>query len=446
MPVTFQNLETKNVVRTLAAGTLTRLRPEAAFARTTTRGIGGIPLGQYFNKGDFTSIRRIKDFGLAQNYDPRSGVDAQQNDAEYVTAQLELEALFTKGHPVWSHDALVSEYVRDFSDTIGDATRGSYEGYLYGKFRDWTALPTSGTVFLDAHAPIKIVQREDSTGKIQTMSDAHLLDAEVVMQNARVPQDGRWYGRLAPSAFRGLESDVTLVTGFAGAQASVQPGSQLIVSGAPIGMDFSRRGWMVAKSTSIAGQSAVSGIADYTVTAATADTTNFFINDTSVGGVNIPLGAIRLTIGTAAATLSAAVAVGAIARLGAVGATALAYGVILRVDTVGKFIWMVPYDQSGTALLPAQIPASTVFSIPQIGSVNPFYHSESILSVSRLLQPPSDGSGATASYAIDNEMGMIFQIFMGSYNIRQFREGIQSALLCGAKASDWRKGLLVLSN
>jgi hypothetical protein len=451
VPITFNNLEapTSKIVQALAAGVGMQLWMGSSIVRSLSTGVAGIPINQYFNKGDVTYIKRIKDAGAAQDYDPRSGVDATTLDAEYTTFPLTLERLFTKGYAAYAGDALVNQYMQDCSEAIGGGIRASVETYAYTKnFRDYSTIPTVGTANLDAIPPLMITWRETSTGLLDVFGDDHLLDAAKILDKLRVPFNSR-YGRVSPDAGRGIESNTTLVTGFAGAQADGLAGRSIITDGIALDTDFMRRGFSIAKSNAITGQLQVPNIGDgtatSTVTAAVPDTTIFMAGDTSVGGVGIPVGAVRLTIGVAAPTLNAGVAVGTIARLGAVGLPALAYGLIIRVDPAGKFVWIMPCNAGGSLLVAAQIPAATVFSIPAIGSVNPFYHSEAAMFTSRLLTMPTPGSGAYCEYAIDPQTQLVSQVFKGAFNVHQFKEGVRGASLVGTKPADWRKGALALA-
>jgi hypothetical protein len=448
MAPTFATLETPAVVRTLAAGALTQLWRNASFLRAGVTDVKGVPLSTSFEKGENVRIRRAKDPGLAQDYDPRTNVDATTYDTEYVVTDITLRYLFTQGFRVYSHDANVKQYVSEFSEVVGGSVRRSFDNALYADgFRDWTRLPSTGTVFLGTNAPTQIVYSESASGVMNAFGDNVLTAASATLDRAEVPSEGR-YGRVTPDSGLGIERDATLVTGFAGSMASSSPGTNIIVDGIPVGVDFSRRMFAIAKSNAVTGQTAVANIGDgaatSTVSAAVADTTVFFQADTSYAGSNIPAGAVRLTIGTTAA-LNAGVAVGTICRLGATNAPALAYGVILRVDPVGKFVWMIPYNSDGVVLTAAQIPGSTVFSIPRIGAVNPFFHQEHLVYATRLIEMPSPGSGAYGAYAVDPQTRVAMQVLKGSYQINQFKEGLRGSILCGAAPSDSRKAVLALA-
>lgn len=448
MAPTFATLETSAVVRTLAAGSLTQLWRNASFVRAGVTDAKGVPLSTSFEKGENVKIRRPKDPGLAQDYDPRSNVDAISYDTEYVVTDITLRYLLTQGFRVYSHDANVKQYVNEFSEVVGGSIRRSFDNALYSDgFRDWTRLPSTGTVFLGTNAPTQIVYSESAAGVMNAFGDTVLTAASATLDRAEVPSEGR-YGRVTPDSGLGIERDATLVTGFAGSMASSSPGTNIIVDGIPVGMDFNRRMFSIAKSNAVTGQAAVTNIGDgaatSTVSAAVADTTVFFQADTSYAGSNVPAGAVRLTIGTTAA-LNAGVAVGTICRLGATNAPALAYGVILRVDSVGKFVWTIPYNSDGVLLTAAQIPGSTVFSIPRIGAVNPFFHQEHLVYATRLIEMPSPGSGAYGAYAVDPQTRVAMQVLKGSYQINQFREGLRGSILCGVAPSDSRKAVLALA-
>jgi len=443
MAPTFGDLDSRNVVKALAAGSTTQLYRKAKFAQAGVTSLEGDDLNKYFQKGEATSIKRPRNTGDADDYDPRSNVDAPTVEAGYVLSNLILDRLFTKGFPVYSHDADVATYIRDYSQTTGGAIRKSVDDYLYIRgFRTWS-LPATGTVRIGAHAPIQIVADETSGGVLTNFSDTHLRAADEILFRNDVPQAGR-YARLSPTARNNFLGDVTLVSGFAGAGAQTIPGTQIVVN-QDSEMDVPRRSFMVGGSNAITGQSAVAdlgdGTATETISASVADTTVFFNDDLSG---SVPLGAVRLTLGIAG-TVNAGVAVGRIARIALSGAPATAYGVILRVDTANKFVWLVPYSMSGRVLPAAAITTSHIFSIPDIPSVNTASHKEHLVYASRLLSEPAPGEGAVADRAIDPELGIIVQVFKGSYNIHQFKGGIRSATLMGAVPSDHRKAVLMLS-
>jgi hypothetical protein len=443
MAPTFGDLDSRNVVKALAAGSTLQLYRKAKFAQAGVTSLEGDDLSKYFQKGEATSIKRPRNTGDADDYDPRSNVDAPTVEAGYVVSNLLLEKLFTKGFPVYSHDADVATYIRDYTETTGAALRKSIDDYLYIKtMRSWS-IPATGTVRIGANAPIQIVSDESSTGVMTNFSDAHLRAADEILFRNDVPSIGR-YARLSPTARNNFLGDVTLVSGFAGAGAQTMPGTQIVVN-QDSETDVPRRSFLVGGSNAITGQSAVTdlgdGTATETITASVADTTVFFADD-SYG--NVPLGAVRLTLGITGA-VNPGVAVGKIARIALAGAAATAYGVVLRVDAAGKFVWLVPYSMAGKVLPAAAITTSHIFSIPDIGSVNTASHKEHIVYASRLLNEPAPGEGAVADRAVDPELGLIVQVFKGSYNIHQFKGGIRSATLMGAVPSDHRKAVLMLS-
>lgn len=452
MAPTFSQLDGRNVVRTLTAGALTQLYRSSAFVRAATTDVDGVPLDRSFEKGEYTSIRRIKDYGVAEDYDPRSGSDAAIYDAEYVIVPLILDRLFTKGHPIYSSDAQVDTYVADYSVTVGGTITKAFDNYLYTRgFRDWTAFPASGAVYMADCPPVQLVFQENSSGALQAFGDNHLLDAQRVLAKNEIAASNNLYGRISVDACRGISADSTLVTGFAGAMAPGMSGSAIITDGIGLGVEFMRRGFNVASSNAITGQTATADIGDSAATAAisavAADTSVFFSADTTIGTSNAVRGAVRITLGTTN-NLAAGVAVGKICRLGASNGAAQAYGVILRVDAANKYVWCVPYSSGGVILSAAEITTgSGRFSIPAINSVNPFYHKEHLLFATRLLKSPSSGSGAIMQYAYNPERlpGVITQTFQGSYNVNQLRENLRGTLLTGAKPSDERKAVLALA-
>jgi len=155
------------------------------------------------------------------------------------------------------------------------------------------------------------------------------------------------------------------------------------------------------------------------------------------------LGVVLLTL---TATALQGVAVGQIARIGAANATAKAYGLILLVDAVANNVWLVAYSPKGALLAPGQItPGTDVFSIPAIGSISVAYHREALVYATREMLAPSPGSGANAATQTDPQSGISLQVWAGSYELTRFRESRLMTLLTGAKVTDYRKAVLMVS-
>lgn len=446
MTATFGQLDQKDVQLALAGGASSQLYRYTKFPQSGVSELQGDALSRYYERGEQISIRRVRLSGDAEDFDPRGGGSANSQEPGYVITPLTLEHLFTKGFPIYSSDANVPTYIRDFSETSGSAIGKSTDDYFYDRgFRDWTKLPTAGAVRLGGHAPIQVVTEETSGGALTDFNDKHLRNADEVLFTNDVPTTGR-YARLSPSARNSFLGDTTLVSGFAGAMAPQQAGAA-ILNGVAMDTEVERRGFMTCGSNAVTGQSAVPDLGDGTATddvsAYDADTTIFF-DDDQIG--DIPVGAVRCTLGVTAA-LNAGIAIGKIARLGPDAGTATAYGVILRVDTANKFVWLVPYSPGGKKLEAAQLSVATdKFGIPAIGSVNTAHHREHLVYASRLLRPPTSGAGAVAVTAPVPNLPMLMQIFQGSYDVNKFSESIRAAMLVGATPSDHRKAVLMLSN
>jgi len=445
MAPTFGRLDQADVVLALANGTLAQLYRFASMPTMGTTTLEGTDLSTYFEKGQQITMSRPRLTGEAEDYDPRSGVDASSSEPGNVIVDLILERLFTQGYPVYSHDADPARYVRDYSEVTGDSITRAADNYLYNKgFRTW-AVPASGVVRIGKHPPFALVWDETSGGALEPFSDDMLVSAKAVLGTADVPDVGR-AARLSPNAIAALEKDGVLVTGFAGAMAPGMSGSQIVTSGVPMQVDVERRGFMIRGSNAVTGQAAVADLADGTptepISAVVADTTQFLLDDYAA---DTPAGAVRITVG-ATDPLAASVAVGKIVRLGPSSSAAKAYGVILRVDAANKYIWTIPYAADGSKLIAAQIIAGTdVVSIPAIGSVNVAAHREHLAYAARLLTPPSPGSGAIAQAAFNFRLGLVMQVLRGSYNVNQFKEGIRSAMLFGATPRHAQMGVLMLS-
>jgi len=447
---TFGDLDTVSAVRKLADGSLFQLYRSSAFAPAAVTDLANRDLAQYFDQGQTVTLTRPKDAGEAEDFDPRAGSDATTDDTDHVLIGLTLDKLFTKGFQVYSHDADVARYVRDYSMSTGGAVRKSFDNYLYNTgFRTWS-LAASGDVQLAGHPPVQIVYQESDGGALQDFSDNLLLSAGGTLSAADVPEGNR-FARLSARAAQAYMGAITPVTGAALTEGGIPLGRSGLVEAPYMARDFDMRGFMIRGSNAVTGQDAVADLGDGVAVepiSAFADQTGtdeFFLEDYAT---STSAGAVRVTVNQTA-NLVAGVAVGKIGRIGGASAAALAYGVILRVDVANKYVWMVPYNANGEKLNAAQLTAlggSPNFSVPQIGSVNVGYHREHLAYATRLLTPPGPGEGAVAEAAVDPDMGLTMQVFKGSYNIHRFRGGIRTAMLCGAKPTDLRKGVLMLSN
>jgi hypothetical protein len=440
---TFGALDAKTIQLRLAQASLTQVFRNATMTQIGATVLGNDPLNQYFDVGDTVTVRRVKDSGAADEYNPRSGSDAPSAEPGYVTGQIVLEKLFTKAYPVYSHDANIASYLSDYAVSTGMAIKKSIDDYFYNRFRTWS-LVGSGAENIDVHPPTGVSWKENSSGVLQGFSRDNLLYAGLILDQNEVPSTNR-KARIGAVAKTSFLSDAIAVVGEPGAYAGSSPGTSLINTGLPIGTDIYRDGFLVSGSNAVTGQTAVAdlGDGDATEPLATAadDTTVFFKGDLAT---STPLGAVEFTIDQTAA-LNAGVAVGKIARIGAGNATAIAYGVILRVTAATKKVWLVPYGPTGNIIPAATFTTSHSFSVPAIREVNVAAHTEALLYASRAILPPSADSGAVSASVFEAQTGLILQVLKGTYQINQFKETIRSAVLLGAKMTDYRKACLMLS-
>lgn len=442
MAPTFGSLDPASVTLTLATGSFTQLFRTAAFPTAGVTDVSGNAFTQFFEKGQAITIKRPRLAAPAIDFDPRGGVDAASSEPGYVIQSLILEKLFTSGFPIYSMDASPETYFLDYSMSTGGAIRKSADDYLYATgFRTFN-LASTGPVRLNRIPPIATVWSENSTGVIQPFSDSLLINAGTVLNQAEVPAENR-VARLSSTAAGSFLGDITLVSQFAGA---LSPGAgntaNMVATGFSFTQDYERRGFMVRGANAVTGQSQVLDLGGGTPTtpfAAPVQDVALFVGDDD----GLPVGAVQIPL-TVAGALNPGIAVGKIARIGPDAGVALAYGVILRVDTNQKAVWLVPYASNGVAL-PAAALTGGKFGIPAIGSVNTANHKEALAWVSRLLTEPTPGSGAIAQRVFDNQSGLAMQVFRGSYNVHRFSEGIRSAILMGAMPTDHRKGVLMLS-
>lgn len=445
MATTFGQLEDDIVQQRLCAGSLLQLWQTNDFLEMAVTQLEGEDLSRYFQEGESVSISRVKDSGEASVMTRRSGSDVSLAEPEYVVNSIQLTDLYYKGFPIYSYDALVEKYVRDYVRSTGEALKLSIDKDVYNKYRTWS-LAGSGAVNIDCHPPIGISFKETAGGVLDSFAREHLLYAGKILDKENVPPTNR-KARIGVNAKTSFLADATIVTGYAGAIASSNPGSQLITMGMPMNYAVERDGFMVKASNTISGQAAVAdigdGVAYEPLSAAVDDSTVFFKGDMST---STALGAVRVTVNQTA-SLVAGVAVGKIARLGAANAAAVAYGVILRVDAANKYVWLVPYGPKGDKLTAAQLgtPANINLSVPAIGEVGVAGHPEAINYATRLLRSPSRNSGASEFRSVISEYGLVSQLWAGDFNIRQLKEDIMQTVLWGAKAVDYRKACLMIS-
>lgn len=391
-----------------------------------------------FERGETVTVRRAK-LVAAQDYDPRSGIAAQSIEPGYASANLVLEKLFTAGFPVYAHDNRVSRtrYVLEYGQQIATSIAVATDTYFYNKFRTLT-LPSVGPVYYTANPPVAIVATENSQGVLAEFNKTSLINANTALEFNNVSINDRFaiISTAAKGAFLG---DSILTEKFGDAT-----GEKLFIRGLPAGQFSERYGFQVSGSNSVgsqSGQSGLDGAAAPAIDFTTATPNNFFY----AGDIAVPtlLGAVDFQMAPAAI---ANIAVGMIARIGVMGAPSKAYGLILRVDMANRIITLVPCAPNGR-IQPAAafVPGTDKLSIPLIPSVNVALQREALLGATRLLTPPSDGSGAISAIVADEFTGMVVQVIRGNYKVDEFKESQRYAALMGALLSDYRKAALILT-
>jgi hypothetical protein len=443
--VTFGQLETSDVVLALATTSLQQLFRLVAIPSCGSTSLNADDLAKYFNLGESVTLSQIKKYAEADSVDPRSAAITYA-EAEYTNTTLSLERLFHKGYKTYSMDAQVDRYIRDFSEVTAEATKTSVDNYFYNAaFRDYSDIPSTGVVNLSAAPPLAIVSKEDPDGLTEDFGKTHLIRAQKVLDSLDVPSMGRC-ARIGSTAKAGFLEESTNIVGSGGGMLPINAAGSFVETGFPQQLSVMRYDFELRGSNAITGQTAVTNLGDgnavENITAVAADTTVFF---DGTNAVSTPLGAVKLTLGITAA-FPPGLAVGAIARIAPASDTATAYGVILRVDSATKAVWLVPYSQEGNKLVAAQITAGTdLFSIPAIDEINIANHRQSFVYASRLLKPPTPGSGAIMASQVDPETGLVMNVLKGDYSAAYLTENMGSLFLCGAKAVDYRKAVLMIS-
>lgn len=441
----FVRIEQPDVYKFLVARALTQVYLTSFFAKASATEFNDQGA---FEFGNTVSLRRPKNKGEAEDYDPRNsgGTAANSTEPGYVTVDLTLGHLFTDAFPVFAHDANPQRYIEDYSQVAAGAIRTSYEKSAYTEcFRDYSTIPASGVVNFAAAAPVQIVASMDGVNNgganFAPFNAGALTNASTVLDRNDV-STGERYTALSATAKGSFIGDTPMNQGFVAAQIGA---GGILQGGLPMGQLVERYGFLCGGSNAVGFQPAVAavvaGAATVPVASAVADTTVFFAEDNHV---LTPLGAVRITADAAFVVTAGGVAVGQIAQIrNAAGTATIALGVILRIS--GTDIWMVPYSPAGVKLDALQIPADSIISVPLIGSVNVSYQREHLVTASRALQTPTDGSGAIAIPASDPDSGLVMQLLKGGYDVDRFREGCRLALLCGFRGTDHRKAVLNLS-
>jgi hypothetical protein len=441
----YVSIEQPAVYKYLVARALTQVSMSSFFAQASATEFNETGA---FEFGSTVSLRRPKNKGEAEDYNPRNsgGNAAASVEPGYVNVDLSLDHLYTDAFPVYANDANPERYIMDYSEVAASAIRTSYERSAYAEcFRDYSTIPASGVVNFAASSPLQIVASMDGTNNgganFAPFNAGALTNASTVLDRNDVATSQR-YTAMSATAKGSFIGDTPMNQGFVAAQLNA---SGILQGGLPMGQMVERYGFLCGGSNAVGFQPAVaavvSGSATVPVSAAVADTSVFFAEDNYA---LTPLGAVKITADASFITSAGGVAVGQIAQIKNAGGTAtIAFGVILRVS--GADIWMVPYSPIGVQLQAVDIVADAVISVPLIGSVNVSYQREHLVTASRALQTPTDGSGAIAIPASDPESGLVMQLLKGSYDVDRFKEGCRLAMLCGFKGTDYRKAVLNLS-
>ena len=429
----------------LAANSLTQLN---RISKYTRMGITNYEAGN-FERNQSITIRRPKK-RAAQNVDTR-GAGLTFSEGEFIAGEVILQRLWGDGIPVFHDDPgwSIDQYVLDSSAQMARAIATANDDYVYSKFRDWTDIPATGTVNLGVHPPTLIVSEEDGTGSYGDFTNDVLRSARGGMKDNDVPFElGDIYAGISNTAETAFIGDQLTTAGFTPAVMPGQSGGVSVLrSGIPDGEFIERWGFYVTGSNAVTGQTAIADVDGTNPTAAIAavadDTTVFFDGEETT---STPAGAVNITF--TAGTIGGTVAVGQIARIGPAAGTAVAHGIILRIDTTGAnpIVTLVPYSPKGKKIVAAQITAGTdVLSVPEIGSVNTANHKEGLLCATRNTKVPSSGAGVLHKMVSDARTGLSLQVYMGNFQVGFLKEENAYYNLTGAKFSDYRKGALMLT-
>lgn len=422
----------------LAAQSLTFLMRDATFVKA------GVTMFQdgSFQRGEAVSISRPKDSGDAEDYDPYTNTGATESQPGNVIVRLVLDRLFTKGFPVYSSDSSATRYVEEYGLSNANSVRRSLDNYFYDRcFLDMSTIAATGVVQYSKHPPLAVIWAETATGTLLPQTRALLTRGNALFKSNNVPAQGR-FAILSPDSVEDLFANAPTDEGRVGSLAG---GVGLLSDGLQEGEFINRHGFMVGNGNAISGQDQnldiSAGNPTVAISAVADDTTVFFQEDYADP---TPLGAVQITVGAA---LQPTVAVGQIVRIGAAGATATAYGRILRIDPGLTNIWVVPYDSRGRKIVATEITAGTdLISVPRIRYLNTLHHAEHLVYATRRLTPPSDGSGARLAEAVDAKAGVVLQVLKGDYKVDQFKESCRTSVLAGCVPTDHRKAALMLCN
>jgi hypothetical protein len=424
----------------LAAEALQQLNLMSVFAQAA---MGGYGEGA-FSYGKQVQFRRIQ-IANAQKYNPRSNVPATQQDIGYVTGYLNLDDLYTAGVPLYSSDYGMEKYLVEAGRAIAFSITMGFDVDLYNRFRTPTHA-SIGSVAYGTNMPLRIVANEVN-GVFSPFNQQLLIRGGAAMESENVAP-GDQFAIISTNAKADfLDSQTPVNAGAAYDRAGV---TNLVQNGLPINRFVERMGFQVGSSNVIAANGLQTATADLdtvagssptlAIASAFADTTLFFKADYAV---STALGAVALTL---TCTGLQNVAVGQIARVANSGNVTIAYGIVLRVDTLNKQVWLVPYAPNGTLLTSVDLSASgATFSIPTVPSVNVGYKKSALIYDTRQMEAPPEGAGATMVGAKDDQSGLMLQIWQGGYDVNQFKSSMRYSLLSGSTFNDYRCGVFMLS-
>lgn len=423
----------------LAASALNQLNLLSVFSMAATGGYGD----GAFAYGSEVQFRRIQ-IADAQKYNPRSGTPAVQNDLGYVTGKLTLDDLYTAGVPLFSSDYGTEKYIKEAGQQIAFSITKGFDVDLYNRFRTPTHAST-GTVKYGVNMPLRIVANE-TTGTFTPFTQNLLIRGGAALDEEDTAPGDRYaiISNNAKADYLGSQTPVD-----AGAVYDRLGQSNLVRDGMPLGKFVERMGFWVGSSNVIgrngiqaAGtdlDTAASAQAALTIASAADDTTVFLKADYFTA---TPLGAVVLTL---TATALQNIAVGQIARIASSGNATIAYGVVLRVDTVAKTVYLVPFATNGQQLSASAITANATFAIPLIPSVSVGYKKSALIYDTRQMEAPPAGAGATMVGARDDQSGLMLQIWQGGFDVDQFKSKMRYSLLSGSTFNDYRCGTFMLS-
>ena len=423
----------------LAASALNQLNLLSVFSMAATGGYGE----GAFAYGANVQFRRIQ-ISDAQKYNPRSGVPAPQQDIGYVTGTLNLSDLYTAGVPLYSSDYGAEKYIKEAGQAIAFSITKGFDVDLYNRFRTPTHA-SIGAVQYGVNMPLRIVANE-SSGTFTPFTQNLLIRGGAGLDEEDTTPGERYaiISNTAKADYLGSQTPVD-----AGAVYDRLGQSNLVKDGLPLGRFVERMGFNLGSSNVIGRNGIQLGSSDLDtatsvqgslpISAATDDVSFFFKADYATPTA---LGAVVLSL---TATGLQGLAVGQIARIADGSNVSIAYGVVLRIDSVAKQVYLVPFAPNGHQLSASSVVSGASFSVPLIPSVSVGYKKSALIYDTRQMEAPPEGAGATMVGAKDDQSGLMLQIWQGGYDINQFKSSMRYSLLSGSTFNDYRCGCFMLS-